>query len=378
MASLDRGQIACGEGAARRTEPISEFELEFKSGRPATVWKFARRLSQAMNLVPLAVSKGERGSALADGKAAKARKAEMPELAATLDAHAALALALGSPLAALQQNLRLLDFADPEFVHQARVALRRMRSVLRTFAPLVENKSLQRDMDRLAQPLQALGRVLGTARDADVFVGETLGVMVKQWQASLQETTEIGERIDDITAAAAERQRSAQAAVRAWLATPAYGRLLLAAERLVFDATQKRAKGGRPVSAQLAPLLARQHDKVQRAAVALTRLEAPERHRLRIEVKRLRYLLDIALPLLPQASARAYRKALAALQERLGTLNDLSEAGLQLAAQGAPLMLCESWAAHTRNRLDAELPRVARRLAALDLAEAPWRAATAC
>ena len=124
-----------------------------------------------------------------------------------------------------------------------------------------------------------------------------------------------------------------------------------------------QAKGHEPLADQLAPLLARQHDKVQQAAIGLTRLSAPERHQLRIEVKRLRYLLDIALPLWPQAASSDYRKALESLQERLGTLNDLSEAGLQLAAQGAAPVLCELWAEHERSRLDADLPRVVKQLA---------------
>ncbi len=375
MASLDHGEIVCGEPATRRTAPIDEFELEFESGRPSTVWKFAQALSCRVNLVPLAISKGERGSALASDAAPTPRKAETPELGPTLDAHAALALALGAPLAALQHNLRLLDFADPEFVHQARVALRRMRSVLQAFDALVRHKALKRDMARLAKPLKTLGRLLGAARDADVFVNETLGTMAAQWPQSLQQVAGITDGIDAIAADAAERQRRAHAAVRAWIATPACGRLLLAAERLVFDAAHKRAKRNEPLGTELAPLLARQHDRVQHAAAALTRQGAAERHRLRIEVKRLRYLLDIALPLWPKASSRDYRKALASLQARLGTLNDLAAAGLQLAAQHAPPALCALWAEHERKRLDAVLPKVARRLAALDLAEAPWRAA---
>ena len=395
VASLDHGDIVCGaaedpstvagEGAAWRTEPIAEFELELESGNPATVWKFAERLLVDLNLVPLAISKGERGSALASHAAAQPLKSRPPELTPTHDVHAALALALGNPLAALQHNLRQLDFENPEFVHQARVALRRMRSVLRAFDRLVVDKTLRRDIDRLRGPLKQFGRTLGAARDADVFVGETLGRMAEQWKSPPPGPTGIAQQIDDVAAAAAERRRAAQAAVRAWLATPAHGRLLLAAERLVFDATQspkreperqeKRAKRAPPLADQLGPLLARQHEKVQHAAVALTRLGAPERHRLRIEVKRLRYLLDLAAPLWPQDASRAYRKTLAALQARLGALNDRSEAGRQLAAQRAAPVLRARWSDHEREQLAAELPRVAKQVAALDLAAVPWRAA---
>ncbi|MEP6558258.1 MAG: CYTH and CHAD domain-containing protein [Burkholderiales bacterium] len=376
IASLDIGEIACGIDDARRTEAISEFELEFESGRPATVWKLARDLCEGLTLLPLSASKGERGSALAGGQTAKPLKTRMPDLDPASDVHAALALALGTPLAALQHNLRQLDFADPEFVHQARVALRRMRSVLRAFDRLIKNRKLKRDLRQLAVPLKALGHTLGAARDADVFLSETLGVIAKQLKSALPETAaDVESPIDRIAADATKRQQAAHDAVRAWLAKPAYGRLLLSAERLIFDSAHAQPAEGKPLALQLAKLLARQHQKVQHAAIGLTRQSAAERHRLRIEVKRLRYLLDIALPLFAQDGSEGYLVVLESLQQRLGSLNDTSEAGLQMTKQRAAQILRNVWAAHERKRLNTDLPRVARQLAALDLTVAPWHEA---
>ena len=55
---------------------------------------------------------------------------------------------------------------DPEGVHQARVATRRLRSDLHTFAPLLDPVWA----DGLRAELQWLGRLLGRVRDADVLL----------------------------------------------------------------------------------------------------------------------------------------------------------------------------------------------------------------
>ncbi|MEO8250199.1 MAG: CHAD domain-containing protein [Burkholderiales bacterium] len=370
-ASLDDGDIVCGRGATRRSEPISEFELEFESGDPAALWKFAGRLAKDLNLVPLSASKGERGHALASGARPEPQKTKMPDIDAALGVPAALALALSAALAALQHNLRHLDAADIEFVHQARVALRRLRSVLRAFEKAVRDKGLRRRMKQLAAPLKELGQVLGAARDADVFLEETMPAMGKALGAN--PNSGLASLKDPVAKSAAEQRETAYEEVMRWLETPALGQLLLTAERLVFEAANARAPGGKPLDARLGILLAQQHDRVQRAAAALSRQSSGQRHELRKEVKRLRYLLDIAQALWPKRATKSYRKALEDLQEQLGELNDVAVAGETLTKLQADSALRRAWAAHERTRLAEDLPQAAQALAALDLADVPWR-----
>src|SRR5262245_28120308 len=63
-----------------------------------------------------------------------------------------------------------LAAADPEYLHQMRVAIRRMRTALEVFAEAVP--------DAVASPLQGelrwLSGALGQARDWDVFIAATL------------------------------------------------------------------------------------------------------------------------------------------------------------------------------------------------------------
>jgi len=67
---------------------------------------------------------------------------------------------------------------DPEFIHQLRVALRRLRSALRVFKPAAQV--------RFGAELKWLTGVLGEARDWDVLVAETLAATaekLRRWRA---------------------------------------------------------------------------------------------------------------------------------------------------------------------------------------------------
>ncbi len=78
-------------------------------------------------------------------------------------ARAALAASVAR-LVAHDPGVRLGD--DPEAVHQARVATRRLRSDLRTFLPLLDDEWAQ----SLRDELRWLGTALGAVRDADVLL----------------------------------------------------------------------------------------------------------------------------------------------------------------------------------------------------------------
>lgn len=80
----------------------------------------------------------------------------------------------------LDHDLGVRQSADPEHVHQARVATRRLRSDLRTFGDVLDPGSSGRVRDELRWLGQALGRV----RDADV-----LGIRLRTQAA--EELTEL-------------------------------------------------------------------------------------------------------------------------------------------------------------------------------------------
>lgn len=58
---------------------------------------------------------------------------------------------------------------DPEAVHRMRVAVRRLRAILRARRPVVARRSDEEGVDRLRRELKWLGIALGQVRDLDVL-----------------------------------------------------------------------------------------------------------------------------------------------------------------------------------------------------------------
>jgi inorganic triphosphatase YgiF len=174
--ALDVGAIEAG----KRSEPIVELELELKAGGPERLWELVGELAgqgeAAIALLPRADSKAARGVALALGRTVVPIKANAAAftagLRAGMSADAALRALIGAGTMILLANahgLRATD--DPEFVHQARVAVRRMRSAIRL---LRDDVAFPR---HLATGLRQIGRELGPARDWEVFISQTLPVL---------------------------------------------------------------------------------------------------------------------------------------------------------------------------------------------------------
>ncbi len=371
--SMDQGEISVGTGARKRTAPLSEVELEHVSGPALPIWKLAQRLCADVALIPLSSSKAERGWELLRNVPVAPVKAKPPLLDAQTSAVQAFAASVSSPLAALQHNLRHLQAADVEYVHLARVALRRLRTVLRALGPLPECAAHHKAVDAQRGPLRALGQLLGTARDADVFALETLPAM----RDALSD--EVSDALDTVAHLIALRRTAAYEAIALALAQPAHGQALLRAERLTHDLAtsppepEQGKKQPRPLLVIANTMLADAHEKVQHAARDLTRLSPLARHDLRIEVKRLRYLLDLWAKLYTDSQLQKYRDALADLQEELGLVNDAAVAGEMLTELRAPQALRDAWNTEDQRRLVKALPRVAQGLAALDMCPAPWR-----
>ncbi|MEO8188334.1 MAG: inorganic triphosphatase, partial [Burkholderiaceae bacterium] len=172
--ALDIGEISAKGARTTLREPICEVELELKEdksqGGPVALIDFAIDLldaggKQTLALTPIARSKGERGYQLMTQRPPTAVKASakgfVEDITATATTAHALRTVVAHGLAVLTANIELLlRHDDPEYVHQARVALRRVRSAVR----LVDRE--RRDLPQaLAGELRWFARALGDARD---------------------------------------------------------------------------------------------------------------------------------------------------------------------------------------------------------------------
>ena len=364
--ALDEGQLRARVDGRRRRRRVTELEVELKSGHPEHLLDIATALvrqRRGVTLVPAVRSKAERGYALAaDGvldvvRASARGFAEHigPETAAPDVLRAVMRHGLFVVVANADA---LREAPTSEHVHQARVALRRIRSAIRLLDP--EGTDLPTE---LLDQLRWMARVLGHARDWDVIDEDTLnGILANAGLAAVAQRR-LKRRV---------RRRRDRALARAVAAISSrrYARLVLAAARWTMSAPSAAATATIPV----AELLDEAAERLYKDARSFSKLDRHQRHRVRIHAKRLRYALDLLASRLPDKGASDYVDALASLQESLGELNDASTAVERLT----PLARApndERALAAWLSRAEQDLvPRAARQLRLLARRHRPWGA----
>ena len=317
--SLDRGAIAAGE----RRGPICEVELELKAGDTDALFELALELALGLPARLDNRSKARRGYALAAGIEPAPVRASTPPLSADMSIDDAFIAVVFHCLAHLQDNeIGLLAGRNPEYLHQARVALRRLRSAFRVFDTAIPRSQFA----PVLEALKALARLLGDARDLDVFAFETLPRAGSAQQVGV---AALHRRAQNA------RRRSARA-VRAAIAAPEYTAMLLRLTQALV-AGSWRSGAPRPPDANMkllkfaTKIVSHRYARVKKRGHHIPQTCLADLHRLRIQIKRLRYAIEFFLPLF-EDRAQSTLRALADLQELLGRLNDDATAWRLLGA----------------------------------------------
>ena len=223
----------------------------------------------------------------------------------------------------LAQEAGLRADLDPEFNHDLRVAMRRTRSLLGELGKALPRAAVE----HLRDELRWLGGLTGPLRDLDVLAAE------------LRATPDLPpEDLRALLEALGRRRDGALAALREGLDTPRYAALVRAWRELCEGPPPEDGPGARPFRARLArrlrkrsdALLARIHPDLAAGPVA-------DLHAVRIQAKKLRYLLECAKGLVAPKREAGALATLKRLQERLGALNDASVQGEALARLGREL-----------------------------------------
>lgn len=319
--ALDRGEIRAGEARSA----ISEVELELKAGSPAALYELALELQKSVPLRVENASKAERGYALCalPGDLPAVGAAD-PGIAREMSVDEAFRAIAWNCIGQLQENQsRLAQGYDLEYVHQMRVAVRRLRSALNLFAaaaPAIKDAALIGELRWLAGQL-------GPARDWDVFMAETLPPVMEALPG------EAGLPWLRRQAVSLRRERREQA--REAASSQRYHKLLLTLGGWLWRAPWRTAATAAeldlPVAAFAAQQLARRHCKLCRRGRGLADLTVEQRHAVRIAAKKLRYATGFFFGLYPRKETKRYLKALARLQDGLGALNDRAVTGRLLA-----------------------------------------------
>jgi CHAD domain-containing protein len=219
--------------------------------------------------------------------------------------------------AAIARSVQRVFTNDPgtrlgeiEPLHQMRVGARRLRSDLRTFAPLVD----QDWADRLREELRWLGEALGHVRDLDVM------------QERLRGAAEgLGREVEPLFAYLDEQHLVARAKLLIALRSERYLKLL---DDLVQAARSPvlTAAAWEPAGDVLPPLVAQTWKQLAGQGRSLDTDDPDDRfHKVRIRAKRARYAAEAVAPALDpddRKLATRFAKRAARVQDVLGELQD--------------------------------------------------------
>ena len=254
------------------------------------------------------------------------RKWQQPEIDCEGTPGAACRKLVNAALAQMAANVAgAIDGRDPEYLHQLRVGIRRLRAVLRVFRA----RKLDRRLRKLAQPL-------GAARDWDVFVARFGKGRAQQHNARLR--------------------------CRRVLESAEFKAFFVDAQRLGWQA------GEAPLAAFATGALDRLHRRTLKRARKIDWHNETRRHRVRIAVRQLRYACDFFSSCFDDS--RRYLRGLADLQDLLGELNDiavarrLGAAKLERRERALLSELLPAWRAFEKRRrfwVDRGRPRAAAR-----------------
>ena len=337
--ALDRGTIVAGE----RKENICELELELLEGDTGDLFAAALALQADLPLPPESASKAERGYRLASDAKLVPDKAGPVPLSMGMTSVGVFRSTAFSCLSQLQGNERGVRETDaPEFIHQARVSIRRLRSAIRLWRPLLPEAYVSNFDPRW----RTLANQLGDTRNWDVFITEILPPIVKAFpdHGDVQRLTT--QARNHLTAC----RRTAQAAIKA----DAYSQLLLE----FTAATVALPESRKPPITAFAPRSLNKRAKRVAALAAETHDSNPEaRHALRVALKRLRYALEFFAPLFPAKRLQRYHQGAAGLLDLLGRMNDGTVAE-QLVLQALPghhSDLVRAWLAGRNDLMLAQL-----------------------
>ncbi len=372
--AIDQGQVRAGKRAA----DICEVELELERGDPARLFELAQVLVHDVPLRLGHLSKAERGYRLAAGNVRPApQKAQSVMLDEDMTTAAALRCIVLGCVSQMQANeAGTLAGRNPEYLHQLRVGLRRLRAALGLLRDLADADA----MKSVDAELRWLADRLGAARDWDVFLGETL--------------PRLSHAIGDSAGLAGLRSRSARLrsqrkrAMREALEAPRYQALLLSLGRLFAQSELPllRSSGNEeaalrfalPVSGFAQALLEEREHRLHQRGKGVVEAPPADRHRARIAAKKLRYAAEFFTSLYPAKRVQRYVETLEALQDHLGILNDaaVTEGLVAEAATNAPpaaeaKALVRGWCAATTAYELAAFERVWR---TFKKARAFWRA----
>ena len=332
---MDHGQVKTDNKSA----PICEVELELKSGEGRHLFELAKALLDIAPFELEVVSKAELGFRLVEGKSEQPVKGSVPKLARRDSLTEGLQTLIWSCLLHLQGNLRgAMAGTDPEYLHQMRIALRRLRVVLR----MAHEVSRDDELAALRGELSELGAMLGAIREWDVFIDGIAALLSEH--AGLQTLLENSERqrAECCAVLHAQARKLQQLMLRfaIWMNGPYWE-----------TARQEDTTAGDFAARYLSRLYRRY------TRTPFQGLDAERLHELRIHAKKLRYGAEFFASIFDARKTKSFIAALGEVQETLGQINDISVAHRLLEKLAGNIAIGRDEIAFVGSNLEKRLPK---------------------
>ena len=216
----------------------------------------------------------------------------------------------------IQQEAGSRTGADIESVHRMRVAIRRMRSLLK----LIPDHYQARTARQLQSGLREIARTLGAVRDLDVLILD-----LERFAASLP--AEERAPIQAVIQRLDQRRTKRRQRINALFDSKSYARSLRQLKRFAKSSGKGVRRIDRRAPRELRhvlPVLLHQRLAIVRAYdTVMPAADIEDLHDLRVEFKQLRYALEFFQPILG-ASAAPYLRRVRAIQDLLGRIQDIS------------------------------------------------------
>lgn len=352
-AAFDEGSVSAGEQA----QNISELEFELKQGAVGPLYRLALDLHRLAPFTIGTESKAARGHRLLTGEGPQSVESDPPPLDRGGPAVEAARCIVSSGLGHMLANQTAAASRDVEGVHQVRVGIRRLRTVLALFGRYLEPHAA----GRFADELKRLGRVFGEARDWDVFCTEMLDLAeaderAHPWVAMLRDPAERYRNAAHDAVSDELRQPALTAfvlGVAAWIEPDEQGHIAMGHGKL-----------DRPLDKLAPALLDRMARRAAKRGNQLKSSSDEELHDLRKTLKKLRYSAEYLAGLYPEKRFKPYHKSLKHLLKLLGAGNDAivaTQLADRLADDRPELVTAASalaeWSAGCRERAYRKLPK---------------------
>ena len=239
------------------------------------------------------------------------------ELSADLPAREAVRHIVSRMLAITRENERgIIEDVDTEFLHDARICIRKIRAVL----SLLKDVYPPEETKRLKATFSRLGRETNRLRDLDVEL-----LARADFAARLPSALRDG--LNEMFADFAEARAEEQQRIAARLASADHRREMEALARFFgeTDGLAPSAASDVPVGPLAAAQIYRRYRKIRKLGRKLgPNTPDAEIHAVRVQGKKLRYLLEFFSELFDAGELKPLEKQLRRLQNRLGRFNDLA------------------------------------------------------